>query len=69
MTDKTPFRLTYRTDPIEVEELSWRTTRLFLDKDNVNTIREEVGSLEEKRIFFSLVSVVIKQAAPVKYNK
>ncbi|MCI34880.1 gypsy retrotransposon integrase-like protein, partial [Trifolium medium] len=56
-TGETPFRLTYGTEaviPVEIEELTWRTTQPLPEEANSEALREELDLLEELRTAASL---------------
>ncbi|MCH82193.1 gag-pol polyprotein [Trifolium medium] len=51
-TGETPFRLTYETEaviPVEIEELTWRTTQPLPEEANSEALLEELDLVEELR--------------------
>jgi ribonuclease HI len=70
-TGETPFRLTYGTEaviPVEVEELTWRTTQPLSNEENNAAIREELDLVEELRTAASLREASLKQKVAARHD-
>ncbi|MCH87820.1 RNA-directed DNA polymerase (Reverse transcriptase), partial [Trifolium medium] len=70
-TGETPFRLTYGTEaviPVEIEELTWRTTQPVPEEANNKALREELDLVEELRTTASLREASLKQKIAARHD-
>ncbi|KAK2374246.1 protein NYNRIN [Trifolium repens] len=70
-TGETPFRLTYGTEaviPVEIGDLSWRTTQPLSEETNDEALREELDLVEELRTTASLCEVSLKQKLAARHD-
>ncbi|MCI42062.1 gypsy retrotransposon integrase-like protein, partial [Trifolium medium] len=70
-TGETPFRLTYGTEaviPVEVGELTWRTTQPLSEEENAEAMREELDLVEELRTAASLREASLKQKVATQHD-
>ncbi|MCH79653.1 RNA-directed DNA polymerase (Reverse transcriptase), partial [Trifolium medium] len=70
-TGKTPFRLTYGTEaviPVEIEELTWRTTQPLPEEANNEALQEELDLVEELRTAASLREASLKQKIAARHD-
>jgi hypothetical protein len=71
-TRQTPFHLRFRTKvviPIEVYELSWRTTHPVNHVANAEATLDELDFIDESRNFAALTEAAIKQVTATRYNR
>ncbi|MCI45426.1 gypsy retrotransposon integrase-like protein, partial [Trifolium medium] len=70
-TGETPFRPTYETEaiiPVEIEELTWRTTQPLPEEANSEALREELDLVEELRTAASLREASLKQKVAARHD-
>jgi hypothetical protein len=70
-TGETPFRLTYGTEaviPVEIGDLSWRTTQPLSEETNDEALREELDLVEELRTAASLREASLKQKITARHD-